>query len=121
MQTKNTGATVAYKRIQGGIQPDVSVRISSNFAWKSLWLELRPYGCESKISLPFRVEEEYGCKKWTEPSERCLVEPWQHKKYTTVRVQFCKQYYGVRLQFIARAEHYIAATQVPIVLLKQGD
>ena len=121
MQTKQTGANVAYKRIQGGIQPDVSLRVSSNFRWKSLWLELRPYGCESKTRLPFRVEEKYGCKKWTKLCKRCLAKPWQHKQYTSVRVQFCKSYYGMRLQFIARTENYIAATKVPIVIVKQGD
>ena len=121
MQTKKTGTSVVYKRIQGGIQPDVSLRISSNFPWKSLWLELRPYEGDSKIRLPFRVEEKYGSKIWTKLCKSCLVQPWKHKQYTSVRVQFCKQYYGVRLQFMARAEHYIAATDVPIVILKKGD
>ena len=120
MQTKNTGATVAYKRIQGGIQPDVSLRVSSSFRWKSLLLELRPYGGKSKVRLPFRVEEEYGSKIWNKLCKRSLVKPWQHKQYTCVRVQFCKRYYGVRLQFIARAESCIATTEIPIVLGKQG-
>ena len=120
MQTKKTGAAVAYKRIQGGIQPDISLRVTSNFAWKSLWLELRKFGCESKTRLPFRVEEQYGCKTWTKLCKRCLVKPWKHKQYTSVRVQFCREYYGARLQFVARADNCIAATEVPIVILKQG-
>ena len=111
---------MAYKRIQGGIQPDVSLRVTSNFVWKSLLLELRPYKGESKTRLPFRVEGEYGSKRWTKLCKRCLVKPWQHKEYTSVRVQFGKGYYGVRLQFIARAQNYTAATEVPIVLVKQG-
>ena len=119
MQTKSTGATVAYKRIQGGIQPDVSLRISGNFQWKSLSLELRI--CGSNTRLPFRVEEEYGSKIWTKLCKRCSVQPWKHRRFTSVRVQFCKQYYGMRLQFMARAENNIAATEVPIVILKEGD
>ena len=66
------------------------------------------------------MEEEYGSKTWTKICKRCLVKPWQHKQYTSVRVQFCKEYYGVRLQFIARAQNYTAATKVPIVIIQQG-
>jgi len=67
------------------------------------------------------VEEEYGSKIWTKMCKRCLVKPWEHKQYTSVRVQFCKEYYGVRLQFVARAENYTAATEVPIVIIQQGN
>ena len=121
MQTKRIGAAVAYKRIQGGVQPDVSVRITSNFIWDMLSLELRPYGCANSMTrLPFHVEEEYGSKVWTRRCKSCLVQPWQHKQYTTVRVQFCKGYYGMRLQFIARVGKYTAFTKIPIVVVKAG-
>lgn len=120
-QTKRIGAAVAYKRIQGGVQPDVSVRITSNFIWEMLSLELRPYGCTENIKrLPFHVEEEYGSKVWTRRCESCLVQPWQHKQYTTVRIQFCKGYYGMRLQFIARVGKHTACTKIPIVVVKAG-
>ena len=122
IQTKRIGAAVAYKRIQGGVQPDVSVRITSNFIWEMLSLELRPYGCTENIKrLPFHVEEEYGSKVWTRRCESCLVQPWQHKQYTTVRIQFCKGYYGMRLQFIARVGKHTACTKIPIVVVKAGN
>lgn len=42
------------------------------------------------------------------------------KTYTSVRIQFCREYYGVRLQFAARVGRESAVTAVPIVLLRAG-
>lgn len=125
-QTKSIGGGVSYKRIQGGIQPDISLRFTSNIDWKALSLELRPYGRASKTRFRFRVEEEYGSKVWTKPCKSCVVQPWLHKQYTSVRVQFCKEYYEERLQFtarvqIARVGAFRAVTEVPIILVASGD
>jgi hypothetical protein len=68
----------------------------------------------------FHVDEECGSKVWTRRCESCLVQPWQHKQYTTVRIQFCKGYYGMRLQFIARVGKHTACTKIPIVVVKAG-
>ena len=112
---------VAYKRIQGGIQADVSLRVTSNFIWKKLFLELRPHGCASEKRLPFRVEVKHGSKVWTERCTGCVVQPWQHKDYTSIRVQFCREYYGVRLRFLAHVGKLSATTATPIIIVKPGQ
>ena len=117
LQRKQTTA-VAYKRIQGGVQPDISLHVTSNFKWSMLSLKLCPYGTPN-IQLPFRVEKRYRSKAWSTNCNSCMVESWVHKPYTIMRVQFCKEYIGVRLQFVARVGDLFAATETPIILLKR--
>ena len=105
---------VVKKRIQGGVQPDIALRVTSNFAWTSLQLTL--HGCKSKKQLQFCVEMEHGSKLWSEPAHACIVRSWKHKEYTSVRVQFCREYYGQKIQFKARIGNLSATTETPIVL-----
>ena len=122
LQTKNIKGPVAYKKIQGGVQPDMSLRITSNFSWKRLSLTLRPYRCTSKKQLPFRVEEKHGSKEWTEQCQDCHVQPWKHKCYTSVRVQFCREYFGTQLEFLVRGQNNVnAATKLPFIVLPRYE
>lgn len=109
---------VVFKKIQGGIQPDISLRLTGNFPWSLVSIVLRPYGGTSNKQFPFRAEMKYGSKQWSKRCKNCLVRAWQHKRYTNVRIQFCRDYYGVPLQFIAQAETLCAATTTPIVTFK---
>ena len=111
---------VVFKKIQGGIQPDISLRLTGNFPWSLVSIVLRPYGGTSNKQFPFRAEMKYGSKQWSKRCKNCLVRAWQHKRYTNVRIQFCRDYYGVPLQFIAQAETLCAATTTPIVTFKPG-
>ena len=94
--------------------------MKSDVEWKTVSLELRRYGVRSSKRFPFRVEKEYGSKVWSECKSYSLRR-WRHKRYTSVRAQFCKDYYGVRLQFVVRVGRHSAATEVPIVLVTKGE
>ena len=118
-QTKNASEhigsnNVVHKRIQGGVQADIALRLTSNFAWT--YLKLTLHGGDSKKKLRFCVEMEHGSKRWSKPVDACMVRSWQHKLYTSVRAQFCKEYYGQKLQFKARIADLSATTETPIVL-----
>lgn len=109
---------VVFKKIQGGIQPDISLRLTGNFPWSLVSIVLRPYGVTSTKQFPFRAEMKYGSKQWSKRCKNCLVRAWQHKRYTNVRIQFCRDYYGIPLQFIAQVEGLCAVTTTPIVTFK---
>ena len=106
-------SNIAHKRIQGGVQADISLRVKSNFTWNLLTLTL--HRCKSKKRLPFRVEIDHLSKQWSKDCDACIVRSWEHKRYTSVRAQFCKEYYGQQLQFSARVASLIAKTRTPIV------
>ena len=109
-------SNIAHKRIQGGVQADISLRVTSNFTWTCLTLTL--HRCKSKKRLPFRVEIVHHSKEWSKDCDACILRSWNHKRYTSVRVQFCKEYYGQQLEFRARFASVIAKTQTPIVITK---
>lgn len=118
MQAKNVKAHVAYKHIQGGKQPDISLRVTSHFP---VYLELRQHKCSSTKRYCFRVELMHRSKTWSECCARYLVQPSKHKRYSNVRIQFCKGYYGVPLQFHVHGRGETAVTSMPIVLLTSGN
>ena len=110
-------SNIVHKRIQGGVQADISLRVASNFKWTCLTLTLHTY--KSKKRVRFRVEIGHLSKQWSKDCDASIVRSWKHKQYTNVRVQFCKEYYGQQLQFRARVASLIAAeTQTPIVITK---
>lgn len=96
------------------MQPDIALRVTSNFAWTSLQLTL--HGRKYKKQLRFCVEMEHCSKLWSEPAHACIVRSWKHKEYTSVRVQFCREYYGQKIQFKARIAGLSAITETPIVV-----
>ena len=102
------------------MQPDLTLRIRSNFSWKAVSLELREQHCSYEKRFAFRFETEHGSKKWSQRCKQCFVKASKSKTYTSVRIQFCREYYGVRLQFAARVGRESAVTAVPIVLLRAG-
>ena len=118
-QTKGispTSGDIVYKRIQGGVQADISLRVKSNFEWNRLTLTL--HRRKSQKRLRFRVEIDHRSQEWSEDCDACIVRSWKHKQYTSVRAQFCKEYYGQQLHFRARAEHLVTETHTPIVITK---
>lgn len=126
-QTKSSMSAIAYKRIQGGKQPDICLRVTSNFAWQSVSLELREHAptskkhaSASKKRFHFRIEKEYGSKVWSKRCKKHLVHNSQSKNHTNIRVQFCREYYGLNLQFFVRTSKHTAMTKLPIFLLKSG-
>ena len=111
--------TVAYKRIQGGIQSDITLRITSNFSWYIAFLSLHqfdPNNTNKEQPLPFRVEKLHGTRSWMVCRKGCFVRSWHHKRYTSVRIQFFKHYCGRRLQFTMQIGDMHAATTTPIVV-----
>ena len=110
---------VAHKRIQGGVQADISLRVTSNFPWQRSCLTLHPYGC-SETLLPFRVENKHRSKKWSDNASKFSIQQWTHKRYTSVRVQFCKRYYDQRLQFTFQVEGERAVSATPIIVVKNA-
>ena len=114
---KCKGGTVAYKRIQGGIQSDITLRVTSNFSWYISFLSLHQFDAENnEQQLPFRVETLHGTRSWMLCPKGCFVRSWHHKRYTSVRVQFFKHYCGRRLKFSMKIGNLTASTTTPIVV-----
>ena len=114
---------IAYKRIQGGIQPDITLRMATNLPWDTALLSLQFYGQRQVLgqSLPFRVEKMHGAKVWAEHWNGCLVKSCEDKLFTRVRVQFCKSYFEKPIQFCVKVEDTSATTALPIVIIKEGS
>ena len=110
---------IAYKKIQGGIQSDVTLRMASNFAWDSALLLLHYFGDKHRL-LPFRAEKIHGAKVWVEHRSGCFVKSCDDKHFTSVRVQFCKEYYDKPIQFSIKVDESTASTALPIVILREG-
>ena len=112
----NKRTEIAYKTVHGGNRSDICLHITSNFPWKSGSLFLHPHGQAFTEQLPFHVEQQYNSKKWSKASNSCAVHAWAHKSYTSVRVQFCRDYYGAKLQFTIKTGDISGATVTPIII-----
>ena len=121
MQTKFPGAAIVYKKIQGGKQSDITLTLRGKVLSQDIVLELREQNSGSKKCFPFRVETKHGSKIWSSARKQVVVKSskgnWWCKR---IRAQFCREYYGVPLQFVVRVGNLIAKTIIPIVVLKPG-
>ena len=114
-------ATVAYKKIRGRYQPDITLFIRSKLKCTILSIALRQHGSTSYVKLPFRVETEYKSEVW----ERCTnfsLRMWPHTSCTPLRVQFCPDYCdNLRVHFVVRVGNLFAITDPPIVVHRSSE
>lgn len=98
---------------------DICIRVTYNFKWTNFAVSLHMHGSEGSSPLLFRAEKKGRIKEWSGVCYNFSVKEnmsWPHKNYTDVRIRFCSDYGGKRIQFAARVDDMATLTTLPVVV-----
>ena len=116
---------MVYKKIQGGQKHDITLRLSTKCPWENARLTLHRWGHPHQL-LPFNLENvwiEDGDNKRTWVHSRsgfAVYSDSGSRSYTSVRAQFCKEYFDEKIQFSMHVNGKCSSTNVAIVVVKNS-